>query len=146
MNKIETKSNLNSRQFRLYDYLKNKRLDEWTFQEQIARDLSDLYPATENDFEDFHNSTCRHLIGGDIRAINESDYIHKPILSGARGVKIANEQEFDKYIASNIMSAVNRLKRLKKLSEKADKNGQYRLKLSQYQKEVYEAFLDDDVS
>ena len=146
MNEIETNSNLNSRQFRLYDYLKNKKTDEWTFQEQIARDLSELYPTTEEDFEDFHNSNSRHLIGGDIRAINESDYIHKPILSGAKGVKIANEQEFDKYIGSNIMSAVNRLKRLKKLASKADKNNQFRFKLSQYQKEVYEAFLTNDVS
>lgn len=139
MNKIEVKSGLNARQWALYRYLKDKG-DEWTTQEQVAREMSHIY--FDNDKErPFHDRRVRHQITGDIRAINESDYIHKPILSGAKGVKLANEQEFDKYIGASINSAVNRLKRLKKLALKGDKNNQYRLKLSEYQKEVYESFV-----
>ena len=146
MDKIETKSGLNSRQWGLYRYLKD-RGDQWTTQFQIANDLRDLYDYIEDDFITFHDHNARKLIGADIRAINESDYIHKPILSGARGIKIANEKEFDLYIGSNINAVINRLKRLKKLANKASKHNQYRLKLSEYQKEIYEAFIDDsDVS
>lgn len=145
MNKMEIKSNLNSRQWALYRYLKDKG-DQWTTQYQIVQDLSDVYCYTEDDYVTFHDSPVRHTLTNDIRTINDSDYIHKPLLSGGKGVKLANKKEFDKYIANNIISAVNRLKRLKKLASKADKNGQYRLQLSKYQKEVYEAFLADDVS
>lgn len=141
MEKIEIKSGLNSRQFRLYDYLKEKG-DEWTTQFQIVNELKDLYHYEEDDFATFHDSQARHQLTKDIRMINESDYLPKPILSGSKGVKIANEIEFDKYIANNIMSAVKRLKRLKKMAQKGDRNGQYKLKLSEYQKEVVEAFID----
>lgn len=142
MDKIETKSGLNKRQWALYRYLKDKG-DTWTTQYQIANDLRDVYDYEEDDLITFHDSLTRRHIGADIRAINESDYIHKPILSGSQGIKLANSKEFDKYIGSNILSAVNRLKRLKKLAAKGDKNGQYRLKLSEYQKDLYEAFIDD---
>ena len=142
MTKIKIKTNIKSRQFKLYNYLKNKDPNEWTFQEKIARDLPDLYPATEKEFEDFHNSSCRRLIGEDIRAINEDDYLHKPILSSGKGVKMANEAEFNDYIGSNINSVIKRLKRLKKMAQKGGQNGQMRIKLSDYQKEVYESFID----
>lgn len=138
---MEIKHNLNSRHFRLYDYLKGKG-DEWTTQFQIVNDLRDLYLYVEDDFVTFHDSPARHQLTNDIRTINESDYLPKPILSGVKGVKIANSEEIDKYIASNILSAVNRLKRIEKLAQKADKNGQYRLKLSEYQKDITEAFID----
>lgn len=138
--KTEAKTGLNSRQWALYRYLKDNG-DKWTTQFKIVNDLGDLYNYEEDDFVTFHDNPARHQLTKDIRTINNSDYIHKPILSGAKGVKLANSKEFDRYIASNIMSVINRLNRLKKLSEKADKNGQYRLKFSEYQKEVYESFL-----
>lgn len=141
MEKIETKSGLNKRQWALYRYLKDKG-DQWTTQYNIVNDLRDWYGYKEDDFVTFHDSQARHQLTNDIRTINESDYIHKPILSGSKGVKIANKEEWDKYIGSNILSAVNRLKRLKKLAEKADKNGQYRIMLSEHQKLIHEAFID----
>lgn len=136
---IETKSGLNSRQFALYRYLKDKG-DNWTTQEQIAQDLNHIY--FDNDSEKpFHDRNVRKLMTADIRAINDSDYIHKPVLSSARGVKLANSKEFDLYINANINSALNRLKRLKKMADKGSKNGQGRLKLTEHQKEVYESFI-----
>lgn len=145
MDKFEVKTGLTKRQWALYRYLK-ERGDEWTTQYQIAEDLRDVYDYIIDDVTPFHDQQIRHQITADIRAINESDYIHKPILSSPRGIKLANKEEWDKYIASNINSAVNRLKRLKKLCEKVNKDGQYRLKLSTHQKELYECFMDKDVS
>ena len=143
MDKIEIKHNLTSRQFRLYDYLKNKKPDEWTTQFTIANDLREVYGYMEDDLITFHDHPVRHHITKDIRVINNSDYLPKPILSSSRGVKIANSEEFDRYIGTNINSAVNRLKRLKKLAEKGNKHNQFRMKLSPYQKELYESFIDD---
>ena len=136
---MEIVHNLHKRHFKLYTYLK-KRGDQWTTQYEIVRDLKELYG--EIDCENFHDSTVRHQLTKDIRTINESDYLPKPILSGGRGVKLANKEEFDKYIANNINAAVNRLKRLKKLAQKGNKNGQYRIKLTEHQKEVIDAFID----
>ena len=93
---MEIKTNLNSRQFRLYDYLKS-RGNQWTTQFQIVSDLTELYGYADK--EHFHDSANRHQLTNDIRMINESDYIPKPILSSGRGVKIANEKEFDLFIA-----------------------------------------------
>lgn len=141
MKKIEIETNLNSRQFRLYDYLKSKG-DQWTTQFEIVNDLRDLYNYEEDDFVTFHDNQARKQLTNDIRAINDSDYLPKPILSGSRGVKIANEKEFDLFIGSNINAVIRRLKRLKKLAQKGDKHNQFRLKLSEYQKEIYEAFVE----
>ena len=138
---MEINHNLHKRHFRLYDYLKKKG-DQWTTQYEIVSDLREFYG--EIDCENFHDSSVRHQLTKDIRAINESDYLPKPILSGGKGVKIANSKEFDIYIGSNINSVVNRLKRLKKLAQKGNKDGQYRLKMSEYQKEVYDAFLEKE--
>ncbi len=136
---MEIVHNLNNRHFRLYDYLKS-RGNQWTTQYQIICDLKELYG--EIDCENFHDCAARHQLTKDIRTINASDYLPKPILSGGKGVKIANSAEFDKYIGVNINSAVNRLKRLKKLSEKAGKNNQFRMKLTEHQKELYESFIE----
>ena len=143
MEKIETKSGLNKRQWALYRYLKDKG-DQWTTQYNIVNDLRELYGYKEDDFVTFHDSQARHQLTNDIRTINESDYIIKPILSSPRGIKLASKTEFDAYIGRNINSVINRLKRLKKLAEKGSKNGQFRIKLSPYQKELYESFIDSD--
>ena len=141
MSKIEVKTNLTSRQFRLYDYLKAKG-DQWTTQFQIVNDLRELYHYAEDDLVTFHDNPARKQLTNDIRAINESDYLPKPILSGCKGVKIANEKEFDLFIGANINAVIRRLKRLKNMAKKGDKNGQFRLKLSEYQKDIHEAFVD----
>lgn len=141
MTKIELNTGLTTRHFRLYDYLKEKG-DQWTTQYEIVNDLRNLYPYEEDDFITFHDSPVRHQLTNDIRAINESDYLPKPILSTSKGIKIANEKEFDLYIGSNIQSVIKRLNRLKKLAKKGNNNGQYRIKLSEYQKDIIDAFID----
>lgn len=142
---VKIEHNLTRSDFRLYDFLKKQDPNEWITQKEIALALQEVFPCTLKDMQDFHNAPARHQITDAIRRLNASDLLPKPILSGARGVKIANEQEFDLYINSNIKAVLNRLKRLKKLAEKGNKNGQYRFKLSKYQKEVYESFIEDDM-
>ena len=141
MDNIKIETNLNSRQFRLYDYLK-ERGDQWTTQFKIVNDLRHLYHYEEDDLVTFHDNPARHLLTKDIRAINESDYLPKPILSSAKGIKIANKEEFDTYMNKNFNSLLERMKRLKKLAAKGNKDGQYCLKLSKYQQELYQVFID----
>ena len=132
--------NLHTRQFRLYNYLKG-RGDEWTTQLNIAIALRDVYPLDEYEIMDFHNSTARHQITNDIRALNKSGMIQKLILSGAKGVKIANKEEFAKYISKQINAAVRRLQYVKQMCEKANRDGQYRITMGEYERDVIEAFL-----
>ena len=82
---MEIKTSLNSRQWALYRYLKDKG-NCWTTQEQIASDLQHIY------FDDdintpFHDRRVRHHITQDIRAINDSDHIHKPICYQPTGLR-----------------------------------------------------------
>lgn len=140
MSKIEVRSNLNSRQFTLYEYLKRQG-DVWTTQEEIAHALQHIY--IDNDWHiPFHDRKVRHQITNDIRAINESGLIQKVILSSGKGVKIANEKEFDKYISSNINSVLNRLKRLKRMAEKGKRDGQLKFVINGQERPFVEAFIE----
>lgn len=129
---------LTPRQWALYNYLK-ERGDEWTTQLDIAYALKDFYDVSfEND--KFHDSRARLQLTMDIRALNESDVIQKIIMSGSKGVKIANESEFNSYIGREINAAVRRLMRAKKKAEKGNRNGQMRLVLHK-ERDTIEAFL-----
>lgn len=132
--------NLHNRQFALYEYLKTKG-DEWTTQAQISRDLPEFYPC--GDFSDYHNSNARLKITADIRTLNESGLIQKIILSGAKGVKIATEEEFDHYIGKQINAAVRRLNRFKNLAAKGNRDGQTRIVFNS-ERDTIKAFLDSD--
>lgn len=133
--------NLHNRQWGLYNYLKNNA-DRWVTQKEIALALPSIYPCTVEEMQDFHNCTARHCITNDIRTLNASGMIQKIILSGARGVKIANEQEFDAYIGKMINAAVRRLQRVKNLAEKGNRDGQYKITLGEYERGVVEAFIE----
>lgn len=129
---------LTPRQWELYRFLK-ERGDEWTMQLDIACALSDHYD-TDFDITRFHDSRARLQITMDIRALNESDVIQKIIMSGSKGVKIANESEFNTYIGREINAAVRRLMRAKKKAEKGNRDGQMRLVLNK-ERDTIEAFL-----
>lgn len=129
---------LTPRQWALYNFLK-ERGDEWTTQLDIAYALEDYYDTSFTD-DKFHDSRARLQITMDIRALNDSDVIQKIIMSGSKGVKIANESEFDTYIGREIMAAVRRLKRAKRKAEKGNRDGQMRLVLNK-ERDTIEAFL-----
>lgn len=137
------KSELNSRQWDLYNYLKDKG-DEWTTQFRIATELTE-YGFVEglDDAEKFHDSHARQLMTADIRAINESSVIQKIIISSPKGIKIANKDEFDRYIRKEIMASVRRLMRAKRKAAKGAKDGQMRIVFGS-ERDTVKAFLDSD--
>ena len=131
---------LTPRQWALYNFLK-ERGDQWTTQIEIAYALKEHYDTYFTD-DNFHDSRARHQMSIDIRALNESDVIQKIIMSGAKGVKIANESEFDTYIGREFNAAIRRLMRAKKKAEKGKCDGQMRLVLNK-ERDTIEAFLKE---
>lgn len=137
-------SELNSRQWALYNYLKDMG-DTWTTQYGVAMALSlvDGYYSDFDDEETFHDSPARMAMTADIRAINESDVIQKVIISSCKGVKLANEAEFDRYIRKEIMAAVRRLLRAKRKAQKGNRNGQMKFVFNS-ERDTVKAFIDSD--
>lgn len=90
--------------------------------------------------EDFHNTKWRHIITKSIRELNSSSVIQKIILSTGKGIKIANREEYEHFIGRKIMSAVRHLQRVKKLADKASKDGQMRIVFNR-ERDTIEAFV-----
>ena len=112
----------------LYKYLIGKG-DQWTKTDEVCNDLHKYYPFDDWFFDRggldaFHDSNARMMITNDIRLINESGNFEKIIISGKRGIKIANQKEAEKYIANQYRAIFRRFKRLRVLSKKAEANGQ----------------------
>lgn len=116
---------MNTRQIALYEFLLDKG-DTWTPQAEIARELYHNYGNAECCLEpkDYHNTTERGYISDDIRAINISPSFEKIIISSSKGVKIANEEEFDRYIKSQYAATIRKLSRIYKMAKKGNRNGQ----------------------
>lgn len=133
------KSELTSRQWKLYNFIKD-RGNNWTSQIEIAYALIDEYGGGWTD-DHFHSSGAAKDISEDVQAINSSSVIQKIVLSGNKGHKLATEEEADKFIGKRIMCAVAQLNRAKKLSRKASKDGQYRIVFGK-ERDIIEAFLD----
>lgn len=136
------KNELNSRQWALYNYLKD-RGDEWTIQWLAAIDLPEYdYDEYDNPYK-FHDSHARQLMTADIRAINDSTVIQKIIISSPKGIKLANSEEFDRYIRKEIMAAVRKLMRAKRKAAKGNLDGQMRLVFNT-ERDTVKAFIDSD--
>lgn len=74
---MKKKSELNSRQWALYNFLK-KRGDEWTTQWYAVSIIPEYhYDPTRQDTVLFHDCNARHIMTADIRAINDSGIIQK---------------------------------------------------------------------
>ena len=134
-------SELNSRQWHLYNFLK-ERGESWTLQENIAYALKDFYDVSTIE-GDFHNSRARFVMTNDIRTINESSVIQKIIISGPKGVKIANAEEWQKYIRGEYSLVFKKLKRLRVKERKGCLNGQTRIVFKQ-ERDTIEAFLHEN--
>jgi hypothetical protein len=135
-------SELNSRQWALYNFLK-ERGDEWTVQAEIAAALPEYNYDGEEEYAKFHDSPARMLMTADIRAINESAVIQKVIIASSKGIKIANAAEFDRYIRKEIMAAVRRLMRAKYKASKGNMDGQTRIVFGS-ERDTIKAFIDSD--
>lgn len=125
----------------LYEYLIRKG-DQWTETIDAAEDLCGYYPYTiwllGLESTDFHDSNVRMMITNDIRLINESGDFEKIIISGKRGIKIANEEEAERYIGNQYRAIFRRFKRLRVLAKKAEANGQININ-----NETVKAFLEE---
>lgn len=131
-------SELNARQWRLYNHLKEHG-DTWEKQREIALSLPDLYPITEG--QPFHDSGARLLMTKDIQAINGSDIVQKIVISSSQGVKLANKEEARRFICGRISSVLDSLERVRKLERKAGLDGQLRLVFG-HEREIIRAFTD----
>ena len=122
------------RQRKLYNFLM-ARGEKWTSMEETTDSISE-YPAYFNSF--YHNSQTRRLLTRDIEAINSSDEFEKIIISGNRGIKLADATEFEKFIRSETAEIFRKLKRVRKLIKKGSKDQQVTL-----EGEIEELFIGD---
>lgn len=129
---------LNARQWRLYNLLKEQG-DTWTKQRELAELLPELYPTERT--QPFHDSRARQLMTNDIREINKSDIIQKIIISSAQGVKLANKEEAQAFIAGKFSAVWDSLERVRKLERKAGLDGQTRL-VFERERDIIKAFAE----
>lgn len=136
------KSELNPRQWAVYNLLKNNP-DRYMTQQEICYALPNHYISFEEEKKEipFHDSTARHLLTKDIRTINESETIQKIIISNRNGVKIASSAEFEQYINAEFAAIFRKLARTRQKAKKAGLDGQMRLVLGS-ERDTIEAFAD----
>lgn len=133
------KSELNPRQWAVYNLLKNNP-DKYLTQMSIVYALHEYYDTSFYN-DQFHDSAARHQLTNDIRAINQSEVIQKIIISNSKGVKIANSEEFAKYINAEFAAIFRKLERTRQKAKKAGLDGQMRIVLGS-ERDTIEAFAD----
>lgn len=133
------KSELNARQWAIYNLLKNNP-DRYMTQLGIVLRLQEWF-VLDFTADTFHDSNARHTLTKDIRAINKSDAIQKIVISNNKGVKIANSEEFERYINAEFAAIFRKLARTRQKARKAGLDGQMRIVLGQ-ERDTIEAFAD----
>lgn len=136
-------SELTSRQWALYNALKEQG-DEWRVQAEIAMLIPEYDYDGSEDWRLFHDSQSRRMMTADIRAINASTVIQKIIISSPKGIKLANKEEFDRYIKSERAAALRRLMRVHKKAQKGGRDGQMKITFGAYERDTIKAFIDSD--
>lgn len=109
----------------LYEYLLAKG-DEYTPQVQVARDLYEHFGNGECCLapEEFHDTTERLNLSKTISEINLSAEFDKIIISSSKGIKLANEEEHQRYVLGQYRSALRKLKRVVIMEKKGNLNNQ----------------------
>lgn len=123
-----------ARQEALYDFLL-ARGDKWTSMEQTT-DSIPMYPTYTR--STYHNSTSRRLLTRDIEAVNSADKFEKIIVSGKYGIKLANENDFQKFLKSEFGEIFRKLKRVRTIARKGSRDQQIDL-----EGQVRDAFLSE---
>lgn len=123
----------------LYEYLLDKG-DSWTPQVEVARDLFKYFGNGECCLEpdDYHDTLERHYLSRTIAEMNESFEFEKIIISSGKGIKLANEDEFERYIKNLYRSVFKKLKRVRIMEKKGNANGQI-----DFNGDTIEAFLQN---
>lgn len=118
---------LTERQTRLLSHLQ-ANTDRFLTQIEIVTALRNNYPHGENfTAETFHDSVVRQMLTRDIRAINKSDDVDVVIISTNKGIKIADETEFDTYIRRQYEKVFRMLSLVRKQERKGRLNNQLRI-------------------
>lgn len=123
MQDLKIKAGLTTRQWRLYDYLKEQ--ENFVKQHKIVDDLQKLYGGVPN--ESFHDSQQRHRITKDLRALKSNEVIQIVIISDARGIKLATKEEAKAHFKSERKRIFKQLKILRIQEKKALKHMQTRI-------------------
>lgn len=111
------------RQEALYRFLL-RRGNEWTSMEETTRRV-ELYPrAKSRVYHSYHNSSARRLLTRDIEQINASDNYEKIIISGNRGIKIADESEFRSFVRAELREIFAKLRRVRRIAKKGSRDQQ----------------------
>ena len=134
---------LNSRQWALYNFLKNNP-DKVFKQIEIAFALSEFYPYEYNSINGipFHDSHARLVMTKDIQVINNSDVIQKIIISNSKGVKLANKEEFERYIKCEYAAVFRKLARTRNKARKGGLDAQMKITFG-WERNTVEAFTDN---
>lgn len=93
----------------------------------IVYALGNEYGYSENltDPAQFLNSVARRRLTKDIQQINNCDSVDVIIVSStSKGIKIANQEEFDRYINNEYRAVFRKLQRVRKKDRKGRKDGQ----------------------
>lgn len=116
---------MTEKQKALYEYLLVKG-DEYTPQVQVARDLFEHFGNGECCLapEEYHDSTERTVLTKVISEINSSMDFEKIIISGKKGIKIANEEEHHRFVTKQYQAIFRKLKRAYIMERKGNANGQ----------------------
>lgn len=109
----------------LYKYLEEKG-DCWSPQVEVARDLYEHFGNGECCLapDEFHDTTERSNLTHTISEINLSPEFSKIIISGKKGIKLANEEEHQRYVVGQYRSALRKLKRVVIMEKKGNLNNQ----------------------
>ena len=140
-------SELNTRQWELYNFLKQQ--DKPRTQFDIACALNVYYHLLDEiegktNFV-FHDTNARKLMTADIRVINKSDTIQKIIISTGDGIKLATEDEAKGFIRSRYGAIFRQLERARKLERKAGLDGQLKMVFGS-EREIVQAFADSNTT
>ena len=108
------------RQEALYRFLLS-RGDRWT-PSDMATSFVTQYPAYFG--PNYHNSNASRLLSSDIQEINGSRDYDCIIISGNRGIKLATEEEYERFVKAELKEIFSKLKRTRKIIKKASRNMQ----------------------
>lgn len=116
---------MNERQKILCDYLLQKK-DEWTSEADLACELYDFYGNAKAYLapKEYHDTRERTILSDDIAEINADFDFEKIIISGRNGIKIASEDEFDRFIDNQFKATFKKLARIYKMAKKVKRHNQ----------------------
>lgn len=114
---------LNSRQWKLYEYLKQQT--EYVSLKKIVENLSSEYEYNEASGVTFNNSKARRILTDDLQAIKENPTIQKVLLTSPSGIKLAqDEAEAKLYFEKEEIRLAKEWRRLWISKRKALQDGQ----------------------